>query len=423
MISEPARHARAFSLIELLMSIMILAIGLISVAALFPAGIVQQQRAKDSFEGPAVAQSAMGVIRSKISQEDFGDWTDYWTADQVDQFFQGGTLDDSPAYYLQEGDWCWMRPAVADATVLGDDTYDGTVDVFNWLGYTYGPDATVTDVASDDTFFRYCQSWNLNAQSPGFSRPLGIPYALDLNDLEPPKALFDAGDRRWPPEDGTGRKPKYFWDFMLCRQGGSVYVAVYVYRIVAPRGDVDNWRVRPVDIGTNRQPAIPLMQQLDTPWSAGQGVGVNGPLPGTDADFDPADPTQSWQYPGQWIVDNIGSIHNVERGRVRPNQVFDDGQGVRFYNQVPRERVSGLLAQGQNTGYEMTPQSLSHVLPGSTIQALQGSPELWAGGFADPSLPIVDRVWFIPRTVELTSPTGVLQQWELVPVYVQLERL
>ncbi|MEE2908561.1 MAG: prepilin-type N-terminal cleavage/methylation domain-containing protein, partial [Planctomycetota bacterium] len=127
--TDRAIQTRGFSLIELLMSIMILAIGLISVAALFPAGIVQQKRAKDAVEGPAVAQSALGVIRSKISQEDFGDWTDFWTSNEVDLLFRDGDLNNSPAYYLQEGDWCWMRPAVADATVLGDNTYDGTVDV------------------------------------------------------------------------------------------------------------------------------------------------------------------------------------------------------------------------------------------------------------------------------------------------------
>ena len=419
-----AMPTRGFSLIELLMSIMILAIGLISVAALFPAGIVQQQRAKDDIEGPAVAQSALGVIRSKISQEDFGDWTDFWTSNQVDQLFIDGTLNNSPAYYLQEGDWCWMRPAVADATVLGDDTYDGTVDVFNWLGYNYGPDATVTDMASDDDFYRYCLSLNLNPQSEGYSQPLGIPYALDLDDPEPPKALFDAKDRRWPPEDGSGRKPKYFWDFMLCRQGESVYVTVYVYRIVGPRGDIENWRVRPADIDSSRQLAVPLMQQLNLPWAAGDGVGTNGALPGTDADFDPVDPTQSWQYPDQWIVDNIGSIHSVERGRVRPNQVFEDAQGVRFYSQVPRERVSGLLVEESNGDYTMVPQTLSHVLPNSSIQSVEGSPALWAGGFADPSMPIVDRIWFVPRTIETTDPvSGVLQRWELVPVYVQVERL
>ncbi|MDG2424622.1 MAG: prepilin-type N-terminal cleavage/methylation domain-containing protein [Phycisphaerales bacterium] len=418
MTSERAIMTRGFSLIELLMSIMILAIGLISVAALFPAGIVQQQRAKDDMEGPAVAQSAIGIIRSKISQEDFGDWSDFWTREQVDQLFQFGSLGNSPAYYVQEGDWCWMRPAVADATVLGNNEYDGTVDVFNWLGYWNGPDSTVTDTASDSNFFRYCQSRNLNPQLDGYLQPMGIPYALDLDDPEPPRAIFSAKDRRWPPEDGSGRTPQYFWDFMLSRQGGSVYVAVYVYRIVSPRGDIQNWRVRPV----NGEPVIPYMQQLNAPWAAGDGVGANGALPGTDGAFDPTDPVQSWQYPGQWIVDNIGSLHHVERGRVRPDQVFDDGQGVRFFNKVPLERVSGMLT-GQGNGYTMVPQSLSHALPASSISMVEGAPELWAGGFADSSVPVVDRIWFMPRTVEMTSPTGMLQQWELVPVFVQVERL
>ena len=79
MTSDRSISAHGFSLIELLMSIMILAIGLISVAALFPAGIVQQQRAKDDMEGPAVAKSAIGVLRSRLAQEDFGAWSDFYT--------------------------------------------------------------------------------------------------------------------------------------------------------------------------------------------------------------------------------------------------------------------------------------------------------------------------------------------------------
>ena len=81
------------------------------------------------------------------------------------------------------------------------------------------------------------------------------------------------------------------------------------------------------------------------------------------------------------------------------------------------------MLTGQGNGYTMVPQSLSHALPASSISIVEGAPELWAGGFANPSVPVVDRIWFMPRTVEMTSPTGTLQQWELVPVFVQVERL
>ena len=50
---------RAFSLIELLLSVFILAIGIISVSALFPAGIAQQQQTADDQLGPVVAEQAL----------------------------------------------------------------------------------------------------------------------------------------------------------------------------------------------------------------------------------------------------------------------------------------------------------------------------------------------------------------------------
>ncbi|MDP6889987.1 MAG: prepilin-type N-terminal cleavage/methylation domain-containing protein, partial [Phycisphaerales bacterium] len=47
-----------FSLIELLLAIFILGIGMISVAALFPAGVALQARAEDEINGPLVAADA-----------------------------------------------------------------------------------------------------------------------------------------------------------------------------------------------------------------------------------------------------------------------------------------------------------------------------------------------------------------------------
>ena len=55
-----SRHKHTgFSLIELLLAIFILALGIISIAALFPAGISQQQKAADEVVGSIVAQNAL----------------------------------------------------------------------------------------------------------------------------------------------------------------------------------------------------------------------------------------------------------------------------------------------------------------------------------------------------------------------------
>ena len=61
MISTP-RQNRAFSLIEVLMSIFILGIGVIAIASLLPAGIKQQQNAKNDAYGPVVADRRLGHV-------------------------------------------------------------------------------------------------------------------------------------------------------------------------------------------------------------------------------------------------------------------------------------------------------------------------------------------------------------------------
>ena len=68
---------QGFSLIELLIAIFILGIGIISIAALFPAGIAQQQKSTDDLIGSIVARNALTIIRSKLNQEDFGDPRDF----------------------------------------------------------------------------------------------------------------------------------------------------------------------------------------------------------------------------------------------------------------------------------------------------------------------------------------------------------
>ena len=57
--------SRGFSLVEMLLAVFILGIGVISIAALFPAGIVLQRQANDDILGPVVAKNAFAVIRSK----------------------------------------------------------------------------------------------------------------------------------------------------------------------------------------------------------------------------------------------------------------------------------------------------------------------------------------------------------------------
>ena len=113
---------RGFSLIEVLLAVAILGIGVISIAALFPAGIAQQRQSVDDVLGPTIANNAMSILRTKLSQKDFGTFEE----------FSAGALVQAPLDTV-DGDWPWVRPAV----VFDDDPttpYDerGAIDIFSF---------------------------------------------------------------------------------------------------------------------------------------------------------------------------------------------------------------------------------------------------------------------------------------------------
>ncbi|MEE8154526.1 MAG: prepilin-type N-terminal cleavage/methylation domain-containing protein, partial [Phycisphaerales bacterium] len=114
--SEAASRRRSFSLIEVLLSVFILGIGVISIAALFPAGIAQQRQSVDDITGPIVAQNALAILRTKLRPADFGTFEEFGTG---------------PPLFTIDGDWPWLRPAF----ILNDpDFSSGTIDIFNGTG-------------------------------------------------------------------------------------------------------------------------------------------------------------------------------------------------------------------------------------------------------------------------------------------------
>ena len=114
------RRRLGFSLIELLLAIFILGVGIISIAAVFPAGIILQRKAQDDVLGPAVAESALSLIRSRLSQDDFGTFEEFGfsnvvpfvTTDWLNASSPPNRWLDRRDAYTVRGDWPWMRPAI-----------------------------------------------------------------------------------------------------------------------------------------------------------------------------------------------------------------------------------------------------------------------------------------------------------------------
>ena len=129
---------RAFSLVELIIAIFILGIGMISIAALFPAGIKQQEIAEDDVYGPLVAKHAMELLRTRLKQEDFGSFEDFssdTTTVRDPVPLQSSTNVGTGAVASTiANDWIWKRPGfitVDDASSTGCDEA-GMYDIFSY---------------------------------------------------------------------------------------------------------------------------------------------------------------------------------------------------------------------------------------------------------------------------------------------------
>ncbi|MHC4908196.1 MAG: prepilin-type N-terminal cleavage/methylation domain-containing protein [Planctomycetota bacterium] len=277
------RRRRAFSLVELLMAIFILGLGVIAISSLFPAGITQQRQANDDIIGSIVANNAISLLRSKVQQEDFGFFSQF--GEDVPQ--------DTVRF---DGEWPWLRPSF----IYGSGDYpDGTIDLFNGSGQAVADEnsAGASNVAS------------------------GIPYNTLKFGNTSPVFTVSQGERSYPMRSdlGTSRdRPQFYWDCMFRRFQGKVQVAIFVYRITLPPGDLSAYVVAP----NGNVPPLPVILDLENagvfcdegPWDAPSAINefptiINGAAESTD--YDVRDARYSWAEPGQWILDQNANIHRV----------------------------------------------------------------------------------------------------------------
>ena len=320
---------RGFSLVEMLLAVFILGIGVISIAALFPAGITLQRQAADDTIGPLVAKNAFATLRSKLSQSDFGDFDDFGAQPS---FIPGegpaGSIQPvgAPSWLpLPSGDWGWMRPAfyTRPGSATSPDPILGTIDVFS-ADYTrqQGP----FNIGSR---FTPAGVWATEMPNgiPTGGTPIalfGIPYNrqkfqlfdLVLNDpsvlstppfnnlnvqaLSEPNITFTQAERSFPQGASVTGRPSYYWDVMFRRYGGKVQVAVFVYRVSAPGGEPADFRVRALSnaqlTGTPAAPTGSFFATASTPPIPALYL---APVFGTAAPFPDGTPTvsnQAWPY-------------------------------------------------------------------------------------------------------------------------------
>lgn len=253
---------RAFSLIELLFAVFILAVGAISVSALFPAGIAQQQQSADEQLGPQIADHALGLLRTRVSSADFGCFEDFGIGGAPGsvpaRLFTRSIQNGSYVYRPQPGDWSWMRPGVIRPNQVGAVGVNlrGALDVFSALAQQ--------DAGATRELCEFPQG--LQATVGGVAI-YGIPYQL-TRSLTAPPVLITQRERWWPtvPEPSAigsvgaddalvARNPPTFaWECMFRRHAGTIQVGIFVFRIVGAGGSRQPFYAVPAD---STRPAFP----------------------------------------------------------------------------------------------------------------------------------------------------------------------
>ena len=348
---------RSFSLIEVLLSVFILGIGVISIAALFPAGIAQQRQSVDDITGPIVAQNALAILRTKLRPADFGTFEEFGAG---------------PPLFTIDGDWPWLRPAFIFA---GSSYPPGTIDIFNGTGAA-------------------------GASEPGITS--GIPFNTTRYTGGAPTFILTQQERYYPMASvNTGirpPKPQYVWDCMFRRFQGKVMVAIFVYRTTIVGGGDVAYSVPPNPTDPDVPPmpinlALPLTERWDTyGLTSGNTTQDDALIVGTEP-YNTADQAQSWQEPGQWILDQNNNLHRV-LSQYRHDEF---GPVVELIRPVP---------------------SLPSYLDNVFVYYLPGLP--------NPSVDdVVSNIWYIPREVKVdTNQDGQGDlPVRLTPVYVTVREL
>ena len=487
-------NRRAFSLVELIIAIFILGIGMISIAALFPAGIKQQEIAEDDVYGPLVAKHAMELLRTRLKQEDFGSFEDFSSDTNtvrdpvpLQSSTNVGTLAVASTI---ANDWIWKRPGFVTADDDSSKGCDeaGMYDIFSYYGtrrntsrsYLPAPEpfmissATLSDVSIASTgnhrlygipYNRRIYDEQFNVTKPNYAWTYsqnGIPASGSLPTVSPGNALREPAvfitqrERYWPmPTNAVGvtPTPKYVWDCMFRKFNGRILVGMFVYRVLPANGlrggnyadnngqtmgtpyvsaqvttSIDSVNAPkianfpPIPQWVSSRDQSPKNLKLDqgdgksNKWGAGgldakvgstmetskyspnrDDCGVPGTGPSTTKLTDPTALTYSetWQQPGQWMIDQYNNVHHVIEGR----RTHDDGPVI-LAKPVPRQPYSNAL-------FDSTNRTL---ISGSQSEALLATPD--SGGDA---LQGIQDLWFVPPY----DANGN----QLIPVFACVEEL
>lgn len=301
---------RGFSLIEVLIAVLVLSLGLLGLAAVFPVVIAQQRDAVDRTRGAIVAETVQHLLTDAENLVSFeGLRRDYLFSMQngspSDVCRTGMDLNPEYMTFLWEPTWRWANSGG------GHWTQDPLVNY-----QRYG-----------DLFVGY-----------------GRTYTLECYDLEsqPEQQYIVPVTGRLFPQPYSGEEPQYVWDIVPRRVflGGhksGLEIAVFIRRI-DPRIAVPRGYTLSDVLTANRLPANQQRLPLGVDGQ-GRPTGTGAPVDGSGTYSLPqvapvfvrssepnmlvlsgtasAQERQRWSaqvaVPGQIVVDNLGNVLNVVR--------------------------------------------------------------------------------------------------------------
>jgi prepilin-type N-terminal cleavage/methylation domain-containing protein len=310
---------RGFTLIEVLIAVLVLSLGLLGLAAVFPAVIAQQRNAVDRTQGAIVAKVVEQTLEGGQFLVNFrGLRRDFWFSADT-QLGCGGGFDldpylngnpNSPAMnFLWQPTWAWGPSGhVVGSSYIGTGVI--SVGAGKYLDFDCIVQTPDVDSLSDN------DKWD---------EPYFIPVTA---------RLF--------PQPFTGEEPRYVWDFIArrTRVGGDstgLELAVFIRRldprIRVPRGRTLSDVLTPGRV-SGSEFRFPVAMDPATGLPSGDGVGVysvpmtlpvivRSVIAGGSLDELVLDGGASsgerdlWRRvvatPGQILVDNLGNVVNVVR--------------------------------------------------------------------------------------------------------------
>lgn len=293
--SIPARPAspRAFTLIEILLAVLILAFGLLGLGAVIPVVLREQRIGSDATLGVAATKDALAYLERRADLMRLRH-PDYDTGNEATDFRMGLGR--------------WLLPPYEGTRGASDDPddIDNLLDGADW--------------SEEYLWEDWSHTLSTDYQNAGIVGDFTIIAPDAGSDV-----VIKLTDRLWPAPSATGAPPQFVWDFTARRvktglgEPRMIQVALFVRRIDpnirVPR---DQTLYDVLAAGD----ALPIAVDVDGLPTL-NGVGDYAAPRVLDITFNPTLPSRivlpsgagdildAVRQPGQKIVDNLGNIYTV----------------------------------------------------------------------------------------------------------------